>query len=82
MLLYSIPPYRLPKEVVRKQVHALQSMGIRFEAGSSVDEKTIARIKSDFDAVLLAGGTWRSLNPGVAGKMPRGSMALWIICAG
>ena len=27
MLIYSIPPYRLPKEVVRKQVQALRSMG-------------------------------------------------------
>ena len=33
MLLYSIPPYRLPKEVVRKQIQALESMGIQFKVG-------------------------------------------------
>jgi hypothetical protein len=29
MLLYSIPPYRLPKDVVRRQVQALKGMGIK-----------------------------------------------------
>ena len=30
MLLYTIPGYRLPKDVVRKQVNALKGMGIDF----------------------------------------------------
>ena len=36
MLTYSIPAYRLPKDVVRAQVKALESMGIRFELGANV----------------------------------------------
>jgi NADPH-dependent glutamate synthase beta subunit-like oxidoreductase len=67
MLLYSIPPYRLPKEVVRSQIRALKSMGIRFEMGTNIgSDLTIARIKSD--AVFLAGGTWKSLKLGVPGE--------------
>ncbi len=33
MILYSIPPFRLPKDVVRRQIEALAGMGIAFEAG-------------------------------------------------
>lgn len=69
MLLYSIPPYRLPKDVVRKQVEALKSMGIRFEAGVQIGlDRSIEQIKSDSDAVLLAGGTWKNLKLGVPGE--------------
>jgi NADPH-dependent glutamate synthase beta subunit-like oxidoreductase/CO/xanthine dehydrogenase FAD-binding subunit len=69
MLLYSIPPYRLPKEVVRKQVQALKSMGIRFESGIRIGhERSAAQIQSDFDAVFLAGGTWKSLKLDVPGE--------------
>jgi NADPH-dependent glutamate synthase beta subunit-like oxidoreductase len=69
MLLYSIPPYRLPKEVVRSQIRALKAMGIRFEVGINVgDDPTIARIKSNADALFLAGGTWKSLKLGVPGE--------------
>jgi NADPH-dependent glutamate synthase beta subunit-like oxidoreductase len=73
MLLYSIPPFRLPREVVRKQIQALRSMGIRFQLGINAgSEETIARIQSESDAVFVAGGTWRSLNLGVPGEDGRG----------
>jgi NADPH-dependent glutamate synthase beta subunit-like oxidoreductase/CO/xanthine dehydrogenase FAD-binding subunit len=71
MLLYSIPPYRLPKEVVGKQIQALKSMGIQFVTGSAVAGDRIASgINSD--AVFLAGGTWKSLNLGVPGENAAG----------
>jgi NADPH-dependent glutamate synthase beta subunit-like oxidoreductase len=69
MLLHSIPPFRLPKEVVRSQVRALKAMGIRFESGINVGDKiAVAAIQSDSDAVFLAGGTWKSLKLGVPGE--------------
>jgi NADPH-dependent glutamate synthase beta subunit-like oxidoreductase len=73
MLLYSIPPYRLPKEVVRKQVQVLKSMGIRFEVNAGVGIKqTVAGIRSNSDAIFLAGGTWKSLKLGVPGEQGQG----------
>ena len=36
MLRYSIPPYRLPKDVVKKQIKALEGMGIVFKLGVEV----------------------------------------------
>jgi NADPH-dependent glutamate synthase beta subunit-like oxidoreductase/CO/xanthine dehydrogenase FAD-binding subunit len=72
MLLYSIPPYRLPKEVVRKHVQALKEMGIQFKIGIHVDSRLAEKITSDSDAVFVAGGTWRSLKLGVPGEGAQG----------
>jgi NADPH-dependent glutamate synthase beta subunit-like oxidoreductase/CO/xanthine dehydrogenase FAD-binding subunit len=68
MLLYSIPPFRLPKEVVQKQIQALRGMGIHFETGVSVEGEVAAKIRSDSDAVFAACGAWSSLKPGVPGE--------------
>jgi len=73
MLLYSIPPFRLSKDVVRKQVRALESMGIRFEVNADIGgDRDVAGLQSDFDAVFLAGGTWKSLKLGVSGEEASG----------
>jgi NADPH-dependent glutamate synthase beta subunit-like oxidoreductase len=69
MLFYSIPPYRLPKDVVKKQVQALKSMGIAFKLGADVGKDVrMGDLKKRFDAVFVAGGTWRSLKLGVPGE--------------
>jgi NADPH-dependent glutamate synthase beta subunit-like oxidoreductase/CO/xanthine dehydrogenase FAD-binding subunit len=72
MLQYSIPPFRLPREIVQKQIQALRHMGIQFEAGIRIDGGSSANIISDSDAVFVAGGTWRSLKLGVPGEDARG----------
>ncbi len=73
MLLYSIPPYRLPKEVVRRQIEVLKGMGIAIRVGVDVGRAlTFDALVKDFDAVFLAGGAWKSLKLGVAGEEARG----------
>ena len=72
MLRYSIPPYRLPKEVVGKQIQALKNMGIQFETAVTMDSGLAARIRAGSDAVFVAGGTWKSLKLGVPGEDARG----------
>jgi len=68
MLRFSIPPFRLPKDVVRKQIQALEGMGIRFEVGVDVGtDPSLADLRLRFDAIVVAAGTWRSLKLGVAG---------------
>lgn len=73
MLLYSVPPYRLPKDVVRRQIEALRGMGITIEVGVDVGgEVSFDAIKKGFNAVLVAGGTWKSLKLGVPGEESQG----------
>ena len=73
MLRYSIPPFRLAKDVVRRQIRALAAMGIAFEVGVDVEKSlTITDLEQRFDAVVVACGTWRSLKLGVPGEEAEG----------
>lgn len=73
MLMYSIPPYRLPKSVVRRQIEALKGMGIIFHVGIDVGKDvSLDAIKSSIDAIFVAVGTWKSLKLGVPGEDSEG----------
>jgi NADPH-dependent glutamate synthase beta subunit-like oxidoreductase len=66
MLTYGIPAYRLPKEVVRKQIKAFEAMGIKFKLSVTIGQKgyTLKDLRKKFNSVFLASGAWgkRSLN--------------------
>ena len=71
MLLYSIPGYRLPKEVVSKQVRALRAMGIAFKLGCDVGKDiSVEEIARQFDAVLVATGAWKEKAQAIKGNAP------------
>lgn len=73
MLLYSVPPYRLPKDVVRRQIEALRGMGTTIEVGVDVGgEVSFDALTKGFNAVLVAGGTWKSMKLGVPGEEAQG----------
>jgi len=59
MLMYAIPAYRLPKNLVRRQVKALQGTGIKFRLQFEIGrDSTLKDIRNNFDAVFLATGGW------------------------
>jgi len=69
MLTYGIPPYRLPKDIVKKQISALAGSGISFRTGPGegrVDD--IKKIAGDYDAVFLATGAWKERPLGIEGE--------------
>jgi NADPH-dependent glutamate synthase beta subunit-like oxidoreductase/CO/xanthine dehydrogenase FAD-binding subunit len=65
MLTYGIPPYRLPKDVVSRQLKALEGMGIEFKLKNKIGrDLPINR----FDAVFLACGAWKEKPSGIKGE--------------
>ncbi|GAB6156442.1 FAD binding domain-containing protein [Desulfosporosinus burensis] len=68
MLMHAIPAYRLPKDVVKKQIQALSGMGIIFKTGINVDKDMITDFAVRFDAVLVAGGAWKERTMGIKGE--------------
>lgn len=60
MLVYGIPAYRLPPKVVRRQVAALEGMGITFRLGTRVGGRgmSLATLRRRHDGVFLATGAW------------------------
>ena len=66
MLRNSIPAYRLPKEVVTKQIRGLENMGIKFETGVNVGKDIlIDDLTEGCDAVFLATGAWKEKLVGI-----------------
>jgi NADPH-dependent glutamate synthase beta subunit-like oxidoreductase len=73
MLRYSVPPFRLPKEVLKKQIDALKRMGVAFACGVEVGKAlAVADLEEHHDAVLLTQGTWKSLKLNVPGEESEG----------
>jgi NADPH-dependent glutamate synthase beta subunit-like oxidoreductase len=69
MLVSAIPPYRLPKGVVEKEIRALEAMGITFRCGVTVGKGlATAGIMETFDAVFAAAGAWKERSLGIKGE--------------
>ena len=63
MLTYSIPAYRMPKDVMAAQVDTLQGMGIRFELGAALGAAegaaaSLHDLREHYESVFLATGLW------------------------
>lgn len=78
LLIYGIPPYRLPKDVVKAQVKALEDMGVKITLNTRVDRKKLAELQKEYDAVFLACGAWQERPAGIKGEelMLSGAAAL------
>jgi NADPH-dependent glutamate synthase beta subunit-like oxidoreductase/CO/xanthine dehydrogenase FAD-binding subunit len=61
VLTYGIPPYRLPKDVVSKQIQAIESTGVHFEFKVKVGKDiSLDDLQKKFSAVFCATGAWKS----------------------
>ncbi len=64
LLRYGIPAYRLPKEVLDREIGRMSDLGVRFEYGVDVGEaRSLSSLLERYDAVFVATGasTSRSL---------------------
>jgi glutamate synthase (NADPH/NADH) small chain len=57
VLIYGIPEFRLPKDIVQKEVDRLKSMGVNIEVNAIVGKTwTLRELRQNFDAVFIAVG--------------------------
>ena len=69
MLTYVIPAYRLPKDVVRRVVKAIENTGVEFKCKVDVGKDvTLDDLKRDFDSVFIASGAWNPVSIGLEGE--------------
>ena len=60
MLRYALPEYRLPREVVRREVELIRRMGVNFVCNIAVGtDITLNDLDNQYNAVFLAIGTWK-----------------------
>ncbi len=69
MLTYAIPEYRLPKEIVRKEIEDLIKYGIKVKTNTSIGKDvTIEQLRKEgYQAFYLAAGAWDCVVPPVSG---------------
>ena len=61
MLRFGIPAYRLPKDVLDKEIENINKMGAQFNYNKKLGRDfTIEGLKAEYDAVFVATGAWKS----------------------
>ncbi len=69
MLRVGIPEYRLPKEILRREVAYIQKLGVDIKTGVQVGKDvTLEEIRRDYDALFLGVGAHGGMRLGVEGE--------------
>lgn len=73
ILAYGIPEYRLPKQVLKKEIDAITQAGVNILYHTKVGtDITFAELKSKYDAVYISTGTQLSRKIGITGEEKEG----------
>jgi NADPH-dependent glutamate synthase beta subunit-like oxidoreductase len=75
MLMYGIPEYRLPREVLRKEIGYIRDLGVEMKTGVRVGKDvTLPDLKNEYNAIFIAVGAHKGMGLGVAGEDSPGVM--------
>ena len=73
VLIYGIPEFRLPKDIVQLEVDRLRAAGVRIEPNAIIGKTfTLAELRERFDAVFLAVGAGLPVFMNVPGENLKG----------
>jgi len=74
VLIYGIPEFRLPKDIVQKEVDRLVADGVDIEPNSIIGKTfTLPELRAKFDAVFVAVGAGLPVFMGVPGESLKGT---------
>ncbi len=69
MLRYGIPEYRLPRDVLRKEIGYIEQLGVTIITGVSVgSDVSFADIRREYQAVFVASGAHGGMRLGLGGE--------------
>jgi glutamate synthase (NADPH/NADH) small chain len=69
MMVQDIPEFRLPREVVELEIEQIRLTGVEIRCGVALGrDVTLAQLEAEYDAVILAAGTFRPNNLDLPGK--------------
>ncbi|MBN2438000.1 MAG: FAD-dependent oxidoreductase, partial [Deltaproteobacteria bacterium] len=73
MLRWAIPSYRLPRDIIVKEIDDIRALGVEIRCNTRVGKDVpFAQIEKDFDFVFLAPGSHKSLMMGLPGEGLKG----------
>ena len=75
MLMYGIPEYRLPKDVLRREVGYIRELGVEIKTGFRIGkDKPLHEIRKEFSAMFIAVGAHSGTRLGIGGEELPGVM--------
>ena len=69
MSAVGIPDYRLPRDILQREVQQIQKMGVSINYGQTIgNDLSLSQLENDFDAVFIGIGAQDSINMGIEGE--------------
>ena len=69
VLVYGIPEFRLPKEIVQREIDGLKSLGVKIETNVCIGRTiTVDQLRRDFDAIFVGTGAGLPKFMGIDGE--------------
>lgn len=74
VLMFGIPEYRLPKEIVRREIKKIEELGVVFHCNTTVgtDINIDQLFERGFDAIFMGTGTVKPKKPDIPGRNLKG----------
>jgi len=83
MLRFALPDYRLPKDVLSREIELIRRLGVHFEFNKNVGTDIFLNdLSVDFDAVFLSIGTWKEAGVRLPGTELKGVMSALLFLEG
>jgi heterodisulfide reductase subunit A len=75
MLRVGIPEYRLPKEILRKEIGYIQKLGVEIRTGVQIGKDiSLEKLRKEYDAIFIGTGAHGEIRLGVKGENLSGVM--------
>lgn len=69
MLAVGVPAYRLPRELIKKEVEVIEALGVEIRCGVQVGKDiSFAKLRREYSAILIAVGAKSSRSLGLKGE--------------
>lgn len=69
MLRYGIPEYRLPREILSREIDYIRQLGVEIRTGVRIGgDHPLAEIKKEYQAIFIAAGAHEGIRLGVEGE--------------
>ena len=75
MLRVGIPAFRLPRDVLERDLEVIRRMGVVIETGVAINAERLQTLREEFDAVFIATGAHAPMKMGIQGEELEGVLA-------
>ena len=75
LLRYGIPNFKMEKHLIDRRIEQMRAEGVEFEVNAHVGGNvSVAELKKDFDALVIAGGAENPQESQCPGPRPQGHL--------